>query len=211
MTTLADLRDAVVASLSAKLAPVPVAAHGGVFDLDEVKRYAKIAPQVLVAVVGAGHDGRWKDGRWAIPVRFAAVVIARDTVVAGAKISRDVAALTLSTAVQLAVGGNRFGLEGVLQPEHMDARNEYSGPVDTIGVALWQVTWSSTLLAGDPAATSTDPTIAALVREVVNGTDAWTAEGGLASPAPDYTLPGPVLVAPDFPLRQDILDPGDGS
>ena len=201
MTTLSGLRDAVVASLADKLAPVPVAAHGGVFDLDEVKRYAKIAPQVLVAAVGVGHCGRWKDGRWAIPVRFAAVVVTRDTVAAGgAKFSRDAAALTLSTAVAISVAGNRFGLSGVQQPEEMEARNEYSGPLDAVGVALWQVNWSSTLLAGDPAALSAETAIAALLEEIVNGTTAWTAEGGLADPAPDYALPGPPVGAGGVPL-----------
>ena len=144
---LSDLRDAVVSTLQTLLpAAISVEPHGGTFDLEELKRIALTAPAVRIAVVGAHHDKRWKDGRWAVPVHLAAVIVTRDTVKAGAKLSRDAAALILSTAVQIAIAGNRFGLEGVYPPDGVDARNEYSGSVDKLGVALWQVTWSSTML-----------------------------------------------------------------
>ncbi len=194
MSTLSDLRSAVVSSLAAKLS-VPVAAHGGTFDLEELKRFALNAPSVRVCIVGARSAGRYRDGRWGIDVQLAAVIITRDTVAAGAKTPRDTAALLLATAVELAVAGNRFGVEGVGQPTHVEARNEYSGTLDTVGAALWQVTWTSSMLLGDPVASSADAVIAALVSEAVNGTVEWTAAGGLAAAEP--ALPEPVVAAPE--------------
>jgi len=151
MNDLLVLRDAVVASLKVKLgSTVDVDSHGGTFDTAEVKRFATKAPAVRVAITGVGRTSRYADGRLKLPVRFAAVVFTRDTATGGDKIPRDTAALLLATAVELAVGGNRFGCEGVFQPTDLEARSEYSGPVDTLGVALWQVTWTSDALIGEP-------------------------------------------------------------
>ncbi len=214
MATPADLRDAVVAAIAAAMpAGVVVEAHGGTFDEAEIKRYATRAPAVLVADLGFRHEQRWQDGRWLVPVRFAAVIVTRDTIAAGAKAPRDAAAQNLAAAVSLVIAGNRFGIEGVFQPAGVDGRNEYSGTVDKTGVAMWQVTWTSAMLLGAPAGEAIDSVIAALTEGVVNGSPEWTAAGGLASPPVDYPLPDPAVAAPAFPLRQDeaLYDGEEGS
>lgn len=188
---LLGLRAAVVASLQAKLgAGVNVDAHAGTFDLEEVKRFATLAPALRVAIVGAGKASRFADGRWLVPVHFAAVVFTRDAVGAG-KVPRDVAALMLVTAVELALASNRFGLEGVRQPEAIEARNEYSGKVDTLGVALWQATWTSPVLLGEPG-DPLDVVIAALTQALVNSVPTWDAPAAGQDPRDGLTGADPL-------------------
>jgi len=198
MNDLVTLRAAVVASLKRKLgSTINVDSHGGTFDLAEVKRFATLAPAVRVAIVGVGKASRYADGRLKLPIRFAAVVFTRDTATDGEKIPRDTAALLLATAVELAVGGNRFGLEGVFQPTNLEAHSEYSGPVDTLGVALWQVTWTSDALIGDPEQPP-DTAIAALTRALVDNVTTWNAPGANEDPRDGLTGADP-LNAGDAP------------
>ena len=183
MTDVSDfsmLRDAVVATLAAAIPNVSVEAHGGTFDLEEIKRYAALAPAIRVAVVGCGRAYRWNDGRWLVPVNFAAVCVARDLPSADRTkiVGRDAAAMLLATAVGLAVQGNRFGLSGVRQPEDVMARNEYSGRVDQTGLALWQVTWTS----GAALGASVNEAIAAIV-QVLAQVDGSTAPPDVIYPA----------------------------
>lgn len=154
------LRDAIAATLRAKLPGVDVGAHGGTFDLEEVKRYAALAPAVRVAIAGCGKASRWNDGRWLVPVNVACVIFAKDAASPdrSAVIGRDTAALALATAVELIVQGNRFGLAGVRQPEDVTARNEYSGALDATGAALWQVNFT----VGAALGHEVDETLAAL-------------------------------------------------
>lgn len=157
---------AVVAQLAEKLPDgVSVEAHGGTFDLEELKRVALKAPAVRVCLMGTGKGQRATEGEWSVPLNLAAAVITRDSVGAGAKVDRGMAAAALATAVTLVVQGYRFGLAGVGQPEDLIARNEYSGKLDATGVAIWQVTWTQTLLIGD----GVDESIAALTSGTVNG------------------------------------------
>ncbi|MGD0564542.1 MAG: hypothetical protein ABSA66_15805 [Roseiarcus sp.] len=197
MNDLLSLRDAVVVSLKAKLPEgLSIETHGGTFDLAEVKRFATLAPAVRVAIVGAGRASRYADGRWKVPVRFAAVVFTRDTADT-TKVRRDAAALLLASAIELAVASNRFGLEGVFQPEDVEARSEYSGPLDTLGVALWQVTWTSAALIGAPN-DPPDTAIAALTQGLVEGVATWNA-------------PTPPATAASGLTGADPLDTGDNS
>ncbi len=174
VSDLAQLRQAVVDSLKSKIPNVDIDVHGGTFDLDEVKRYATLAPAIRVAVAGCGKAYRWGDGRWAVPVNFAAVCVAKDKTASdrSAIVGRDVGALMLATMVELAVQKNRFGLEGVRQPENVTARNEYSGKVDAIGLALWQVVWTSEALLGE----GVDETIAAIAQMLAIEGDATPAD-----------------------------------
>jgi phage gp37-like protein len=185
MNDLLVLREAIVASFNQKFdVGVSVESHGGTFDLGEIRKFATLAPAIRVALVGCGRASRFNDGRWMVPVHCAAVVITRDAA-APVKIARDAAALLLVSALQLAIASNRFGLEGVRQPEDVAARNEYSGPVEAFGVALWQVTWTSSVLIGNPGDPA-DIVIKALTQASVNGTVTWTLSGGLTDADPAH-------------------------
>lgn len=205
MSALVDLRDAVVAALAAVLPGVDVATHGGTFDQAELERFATLAPAVRVCIVGVGAASLYADGRWRLPAHFAAVVVARDKIEAGVKIQRDLAALGLACAVEIAVAGNRFGLEGVFRPEDLTAKSEYSGSLDKTGVALWQVTWSSGVLvgaAGDgEGGNGPGDAIAALSQLWINGVQ---ATGAGADPGAEI-LPDFTASAPSAPT--DLLPP----
>ena len=182
MNDLLILRDAVVGSLRNKLGGgVSVEPHGGTFALEDLKRFALLAPAVRVAIVGVGKGSRFNDGRWQVPVHFAAVAITRDAV-APERITRDVGALLLVGALELSLASNRFGLEGVRQAEAIEARNEYSGPVETMGVALWQVTWTTPVLLGEPGDPA-DVVIAHLTKALVNGETYWSQGAGFTGSA----------------------------
>ena len=185
-------------ALATKLgASVDVDSHGGTFDLEEVKRFATKAPAVRVAIVGVGRGSRYADGRWRLPVRFSAVVFTRDSATGGGVSPRDSAALLLASAVELAIASNRFGLADAFQPEDVEARSEYSGRVDTLGVALWQVTWSSGILIGNPGDPS-DVVIDALTEALVQGEATWNAPAAGVSAATGLTGVDP-LNAEDNP------------
>jgi hypothetical protein len=153
-----DLRDRIVAELARRLgkAARSVAAHGGSFDEQELKRYALEAPAVRVVLVGMGRVGRYGTGEMIAPLHFAAVCVARDEAKAGVGVvGKDAACAALAASVALIVDANRWGWgatpEGpgmVGAPLDLEARNEYSGSLDNKGVALWQVTWTHELRLG---------------------------------------------------------------
>lgn len=151
LTTMSDLRAAIIAGLIARTGLANIDGHGGTFSEAEIKRFSLNAPAVRVAVLGHGALMLHGSGQWAAPVRCVAVVIAKDIVTAGApKVERDVAALLLANAVSAAVAGNQWGLDGVANPEAVTARNEYSGVQDGTGLAMWQVVWTQPLYVSAP-------------------------------------------------------------
>jgi hypothetical protein len=163
---LSLLRDAVVTSLRAKIPGVKsIEPHGGTFDEAEIKRFAFVASAIRVAVMGFDTAGRHATGQLRLPVHFSAVVVTRDATPDGVKVDRDVSALLIANAVALAVAGNRFGLEGVFQPENLRGANEYSAVVQGAGLAMWQVTWTTPVLLGE----TIDEAIGALTQLFVNG------------------------------------------
>ena len=83
---------------------------------------------------------------------------------------------------------NRWGLKGVFAPENVQARNEFSGEIDRMGVAAWQVTWTQKLLTGEDF----EGAITALSKIVLNGVE--FTDGA-----------DPVLAAPRKPVTGDPL------
>lgn len=165
VANLPALRDAVVADLRAKIPSLSIEPHGGSFDEKEIQTFATKAPAIRVALLGFDQVSRHASGQVWLPVNFAAAIVTKDQIEEGAKVSRDTAALMISNAVALAVAGNRFGLSGVKQPENLRGGNLYSGTVLAMGLALWQVTWTSPVLLGE----SVDEALAALTQLIVNG------------------------------------------
>lgn len=136
--SLLDVRAAIVAGLAAALpAGTSVQAHRGRFDnAAEIQRFATKAPVVLVACVQA----RLREpgaGLAMMPASWAVYVITRDV----PQIPRDAGAIALVEAVLLKVAGNCWGRTDVGAPTDVEARNLYAGNVDTLGVALWAVTF----------------------------------------------------------------------
>jgi hypothetical protein len=218
VVSLAQFRGAIVDVLKAALPNVNIDTHGGTFDLNEVKRFATLAPAIRVAIVGVGKHEQYGDGRVLLPVNVAAVAVAKDAMADGKKIERDFAGLALTQAIELTVFGNRFGFEGVKRPADLDSRNEYSGPLDQTGISLWQTTWTSGLLIGQAGVEEQDgafgDAIAALSELWINGVAMSSGDEILTSFAPASPIGDlPVQFAPDPEQRvnapaPDLLDGG---
>lgn len=218
VVSLMQFRDAIVTVLKAAIPNVDIATHGGTFDDAELARFATKAPAIRVAIVGVGKHEQYGDGRVLLPVRVAAVAVAKDAIADGKKIERDFAGLGLTQAVELTVFGNRFGLEGVKRPADLDSRNEYSGPLDKTGISLWQTTWTSGLLIGqagvEEQAGAFGDAIAALSELWINGVALSSGDEILTSFAPAAPIGDlPAAFPPDpeqiaNPPAPDLLDGG---
>lgn len=134
----------IVSDLAAALLPARVRRGGGAFDANELRRHAVDCPAVVVSCLGFHTYARYKSD-WSVKAQLAAYVITRDAPPAP---SRDLAALSLVTAVYRAVPKSLWGAPAVFDlPEEasLEATNLYSGDLDSTAVALWAVTWRQTL------------------------------------------------------------------
>ena len=189
--SLSVLRDAVIGELKARAPGVrSVEKHGGDVTMDLLKRYAQDAPCLRVSINGVAAMYRHGSGLWCLPVQMSVIVITKDQAEAGvARIDRDMSALALAGAVSLITQANRWGLDGVRQPENLRADNEFSGEIDKMGLAAWQVIWTQDVLLGE-----TEAAIARLSQVWING----AVFDNLAAPQTG--------AAPD-PVRMPLGDP----
>ncbi len=167
---LAALRSAVVANLKANIPGVPsIEPHGGAFTAADVAAFATLTPAIRVAVMGVEAAERNNLGI-VLPVNFSAVVVTRDTInpTSQTKVPRDVQGLLIANALMLNLMSNRFGFDGVYQPEKLRSINQYSEAFFTQGMALWEVTWTSKVTLV-PIGGSVNQAIAALAELYING------------------------------------------
>ena len=158
-------RDAIVEAIKTALPDLyTVEAHGGRFDLNELKRWSKQAPAVLVAAVSVPTIA---DGPTHIAeVRWVAYLVTRDTPQA----TRDVAALDFSEALLRLVRKNTWQLDNTQNPQRVTAENLYSGQVDSHGMALWAVSWQQAVsLRTSDIAELADFTLYTATHEVGDG------------------------------------------
>ena len=148
--SLLDVRASIVTALTAALpAGTSVQAHRGRFDsAAEIQKFAAKAPAVLVACVRAGLRGPGQ-GLAQMPASWAIYVITRDI----PQMPRDAGAIALVEALMLQVSGNCWGRTDISAPSDVQAQNLYAGSIDTLGVALWAVTFEQ--LVTDPMVDAT--------------------------------------------------------
>lgn len=132
------------------------AVHDGRFDLPEVKRFAVVAPAVLVACLGTvSVEDRGDEGIESLRL-WAAFVLTRST----PGLSRGAAARNLVDNLELLILrgivvtdevtgrqtlANRWGLRGIGPAEQVRSQNLYSASTDKVGASLWAVTWRQKL------------------------------------------------------------------
>ena len=140
--SLETLRQAVVATLDAATPKqVTCAAHGGRFDLNELKRVSAKAPALFVAVLGFG-DLKESHGEYEAVVSWAAFVVTRDA----PRVHRDKAAVALVDALALIVPDNTWGTDACLNtPQNVRGDNLFNSTVDKAGVAMWAVSWRQSM------------------------------------------------------------------
>ena len=133
-----DVRTSIIESLQKALPNgVTVLPHGGRFEsAAEIQRFAVKAPTVLVACVRIPLQNPG-GGRLILPAGWAIFVVTKDK----PGIPRDQAAIALVEAIVGLLSGNAWGRSDVGTPQEIDSRNLYSGAIDTLGIALWGISF----------------------------------------------------------------------
>ena len=141
------VRDSIVASLQT-LSGVNVSQHDGDFGLEDLKKYAKHSPHLVLAVLRfpAHIDG----GSVVADVVFGLVALCEDR----AATRRGDACLDLAdrvtrTLIRAFAG---YAATTVSAPSDWEAVNEYSAALDNLGVAMWGMTWAQSVDLDNPAA-----------------------------------------------------------
>ncbi len=139
---LVELRDAVVASLSANIPELKdVQPHGGRFTLDDLKRYSLKAPAARVAFVGLRPSQLNSAGQLVGPVQFMIALITK-----GASADRD--GLRLAERVADLVQFSTWGLSNIEAAQVTGVENLYNTEVDSSGVCLLAVSFSQRIAFG---------------------------------------------------------------
>lgn len=116
---------------------IHIEAHGGKFDLAELKRYSTRAPAVLIAILRAGDAGTTQPRA---EVRCAAYLVIKDT----RDEVRDAAHLLLADRLMQLL--RRTPLPDAGKASQLTWDNLYSGYADEEGIALGAVSWRQPLV-----------------------------------------------------------------
>lgn len=117
--------------------------HNGEVDVEEIRRWSRAAPAVLVAVLDARRIAapgeRWTD----VEQHLAAYILTRDA----PRLPRGEAARNIVDQLLLVLPRARWGAAGpgIGEARGIQARNFYSGKVDRMGIALIEMRWRQTL------------------------------------------------------------------
>lgn len=149
------LLDAITGDLRAQLTGLRTCeVHDGRWDADEIKRWSKRTPAMLVAWMGTAQVEmpgiRWSD----CDQELAAFIMTSTGLRAGAPaagrggaiLKRGEASRALVDWLLLYIPRARWGFTGdVGAATEIRARNLYSGTVDKRNLAVWTVTWRQKL------------------------------------------------------------------
>lgn len=136
MSRLLDMRDAIVSTLKAdaRLSGVNVYDHGGEFTEDDLTRYSKQAPALIVALLGGMPE--FIGGAIETEAAWCIIAITRDA----PAMKRDRSAIALVDAT----------LRSIMPPFYENtaaagrlrdfrARNLFGPKIDALGVSLWSI------------------------------------------------------------------------
>lgn len=146
---LDTLLDAIAVELRGDLPALKTCeVHDGRWGDDELKRWSRNTPAVLIACLGVVKTDtpgeRWTDA----DLQLAIYVMTEDRIEDRRKLPRGRAARNLVAWLLLHLPRTRWGLPADVSlglPEQVRAANLYSGDVDEHGVAMWLVSWQQTL------------------------------------------------------------------
>jgi len=150
---LLDLRSAIVAGIAAGLPGLKeVKAHGGRFNVQELKAAAARSPSVRVACLGVQEVQAAAEGVEAVTV-WGAFIVSGDV----HPTSRDAMTLGLAGALLPLLPGACWGLEDLVDGARaVRAENLFSRDLDAQGVSLWAVTWRHRVTLGRVDAATLD-------------------------------------------------------
>lgn len=141
-----QLRDGIVEALRASLptdAVPTVVHHDGVADVDFVKRYAIVAPALVLTILG-GKCGTYSSGTLRDELQVGVYVITKG----------DDQERRTAEAIVLREHVNRVVLQWKAQfhpdghdspPKETQSNNLFDGKVDDLGVTIWAISWKHEL------------------------------------------------------------------
>jgi len=133
--SLISVRAAIKSTLATALSSATLYEHGGTFDLDAVKRYARRSPAAVVAILGARIE--FQGGITVALASFGVFCLANEA----STTKRDVAATLLAESVAVELYSNNWGDVANGSPKKPAMANLHSHALDKIGVAMWVVKW----------------------------------------------------------------------
>lgn len=148
MSSLLDARDAYEQALKqyGPLQGVSIYTHGGTFSQQELERYSKASPAVVLALLAFTVDlteGYLKaDAQWGI------VCIAEDK--PGHDRAKDRRVVEIASLVSTAILTNWAGLNVEFKPQTVENTNLFGTALDRIGCAMWGLEFSSSFEITDP-------------------------------------------------------------
>jgi hypothetical protein len=117
---------------------VQISTHIGEFGEEEIRRYSKKLPAVVLAPLGIPKAQR-AGGNSIAEVNWGAFIFARDR----PELSRGLAAMALAEVALTFLPFEAFGCAQA--PQDVEAGNLYNGDFDKMGLAVWAVRWRQRL------------------------------------------------------------------
>ncbi len=115
---------------------VSVSEHGGAFGLEDIKRYAKRTPHVVISCL-AIPEIKYESSVSVARVVFGAFCLTEER----SDTKRDVAALALVEATTVELTSNDWNSTASGSPKNVSAANLFSGTLDKYGIAMWAIRW----------------------------------------------------------------------
>lgn len=148
--SLTTVQTAIVATLTPRLAPLRVQAHGGGFTEKELALLLGQAPCVLITPLGIRGFKPQEPKLWRGDVQWSAYCLGADQGGSRAEQAADAAQAVMDQLIL-----QTWGLpDSEIEPATLSsvaAENLYSGYVNILRVAVWAVTWTQTLSFTVPA------------------------------------------------------------
>jgi hypothetical protein len=152
-----DVQKAIVAALKTLFVGVDVRRHPGRMDIADFVAKDLYKPPAIAVAARRVHTARQFEGTFAVPVDWAAYVVAEDAVVGERRVERDEVAhaigLRLLRIIHHGTAG-RWGVAGITDPAadpEPEFKPEFTVDSFAKGLGLYAVTWRQGLIvAGDP-------------------------------------------------------------
>lgn len=155
MSSLLDARDAYEQALKqyGPLQGVNVHTHGGTFSQQELERYSKASPAVVLALLAFTVDTL--EGYLKASAQWGIICIAEDK--PGHDKAKDRRVVEIASLVSTAILTNWADLNVEFRPQQIENTNMFGTALDRIGAAMWGLEFSSSFEITDPAAETAVP------------------------------------------------------
>lgn len=150
MSSLAQVRDLIASELAAdpRLAGVTVTKHGGAITLEDIKRYSVAAPCAVLALLR--FTARDEAGANIATAHWGLAVLTRNAPEGSDDLDGDkwrsvVALADLCTRALLGLFRGAAGTPTINAPQQLTATNEFDTALDSLGIAMFAITWQQDL------------------------------------------------------------------